>query len=48
MNSDNLEKLLRREMGLLLLKVPYLPFLNTGTSEASFHAAGKYYWVRLK
>jgi hypothetical protein len=25
-----------------------LPLLNTGTTAASFHAAGKYCWVRLK
>jgi hypothetical protein len=25
-----------------------LPLLNTGTTAASFHAAGNYYWVRLK
>jgi hypothetical protein len=25
-----------------------LPLLNTGTTAASFHALGKYCWVRLK
>jgi hypothetical protein len=42
MNSNNLKKSLRIEMGLQLLVAVWLPLLTTGTTAASFHAAGKY------
>jgi hypothetical protein len=47
MNSNILEKLLRIEVGLFLLTVVLLPFLNTGMTAVCFHKEGKVALVKL-
>jgi hypothetical protein len=43
LKSNNLEKLLRKEMVLQLLSAARLPLLNTGITAGSFHTMGEYY-----